>query len=408
MDISRRTLLAGSAIGLGLPRRARAEGQSIKIGVLTDLSGPYKDIAGPGSIASAKLAAEEFLGGGRDFTIEVISADHQDKPDIAVAIARQWCDRDGVDLLIDLVNSGTGLAVANVAKEKNKAYINTSAASSELTGTQCNACTIHWTYDTYMLARSTGGAMAAAGGDTWYFITADYTFGKTLQRETTAFVTEAKGKILGSTAYPFPTTTDFSSFLLQGQASGAKVIGLASAGADTINQIKQAHEFGLTQSGIKLAGLLVFITDVHAMGLEIAQGLVVTESYYWDQNDGTRAFADRYAGRMPGMRPSMAHAGVYAGTLHYLKAVADMGVAAAKMDGAATVAHMKAMPTDDICFGKGLIRVDGRKIHPSYLYEVKKPSESKGPWDYYKLLATTPADQAFRPLDKGGCPLVKA
>ncbi len=320
----------------------------------------------PARSRHASSAAEEFLGGGREFTVEIISADHQDKPDVAVAIARQWCDRDGVDLLIDLVNSGTGLAVANVAKEKNKAYVNTSAASSDLTGPQCNACTIHWTYDTYMLARSTGGAMVGEGGDSWFFITADYTFGRTLQRETTNFITEARGRVLGSAAYPFPATTDFSSFLLQAQASGAKVVGLASAGADTINQIKQAHEFGLTQSGVKLAGLLVFITDVHALGLDTAQGLVITESYYWDHNDGTRAFADRYTARMPGLRPSMAHAGVYAATLHYLKTVAVMGVAAAKMDGAATVARMKAMPTDDICFGKGLIRAR-RAQDPSVL-----------------------------------------
>jgi branched-chain amino acid transport system substrate-binding protein len=297
------------------------------------------------------------------------------------------------------------LAVAGVAREKNKVYANTGAATSDLTGPKCNANTIHWSYDTWMLARSTGGATVRTGADTWFFITADYAFGHALQRDTTGFITAAGGKVLGSVAYPFPGTTDFSSFLLQAQASGAKVIGLCNAGADTVNSIKQAHEFGVTQT---LAGMLVFISDVHALSLDVAQGLLVTETFYWDLNDRTRALSARMLPRAPDKRMNMDQAGGYAATLHYLKVATAMGVAQAKADGAATVARMKSTPTDDDAFGPGMIRLDGRTIHPSYLFQVKKPDESKGPWDYYKLLATTPADQAFRPLAQGGCPLVKA
>jgi branched-chain amino acid transport system substrate-binding protein len=274
-----------------------------------------------------------------------------------------------------------------------------------MTGKACNANTIHWVYDTYMLAKSTGGAMARAGGDSWFFITADYAFGHALSRDVGGFVTAAGGKVVGEVRTPFPGTTDFSAFLLQAQASGAKVIGLANAGADTINCIKQAREFGITQ---KLGGLLVFLSDVHSLGLATAQGLVLTESFYWDLNAGSRAFAEKLKPASPAKRPTMVHAGDYSGTLHYLKAVHALGAAAAKKDGAAVVARMKAMPTDDECFGRGTIREDGRKLHPSYLFEVKAPAESKGPWDYYKTLATTPADQAFRPLKDGGCPLVSA
>jgi branched-chain amino acid transport system substrate-binding protein len=402
MRISRRALL-GTVTAATLPvLAARAQTPTLKIGVLTDLSGPYQDVAGNGAIAAAQLAVEEF--GAKGMHVEIVSADHQNKPDVGTNIARQWFDRDGVDLLLEVANSGVGLAVAGVAKEKNKVYINTGAATSDLTGPQCNANTVHYVYDTYMLAKSTGGAMVKAGGDTWFFITADYAFGTALTRDTTAFIEQAGGKVLGGVRTPFPGTTDFSSFLLQAQASGAKVIGLANAGADTINTIKQAKEFGIKQ---KLGGLLVFLSDVHALGLDISQGLVVTESFYWDLNDKTRAFSERYKPKAPSKRPTMVQAGCYAGTLHYLKTVQDMGLAAAKADGAATVARMKAIPTEDDCFGKGSIRIDGRKIHPSYLFEVKQPAESKYPWDYYKLVATTPADEAFRPLKDGGCPLVK-
>ena len=400
MKLSRRAVIGTAAV---LPAVARAQAPTIKIGVLTDLSGPYQDIAGSVAIAAARQAIEEFAAQG--FKVEILSADHQNKPDVGAGVARQWFDRDGVDLVTEVANSGVSLAVAGVAKEKNKAYIPCGPATSDLTGAQCNANTIHWVYDTYMLARSTGGAMVKAGGDTWFFITADYAFGHALTRDTTAFVQAAGGKVLGGVATPFPGTTDFSSFLLQAQASGAKVIGLANAGADTINTIKQAREFGIKQT---LGGLLVFLSDVHALGLDVCQGLVLTESFYWDLNDRTRAFSERFKAKAPSKRPTMVQAGTYAAVTHYLKVAQAMGVAQAKADGAATIARLKATPTDDDCFGKGSIRADGRKIHPSYLFEVKKPAESKYPWDYYKLLATTPAEDAFRPLNAGGCALVKA
>ena len=404
--LGRRGLLAAGAGLATLPvlgTSARAQGATLKIGCLTDLSGPYKDLAGPVAITCVRQALEDYGVSSKGIHVEIVSADHQNKPDVGVSVARQWFDRDGVDMICEVANSAVALAVAGVAKEKNKVYLNCGAATSDLTGAQCNANTIHWVYDTYMLAKSTGGAMVGAGGDSWYFITADYAFGHALQRDTTAFITAAGGKVLGSIAYPFPGTTDFSSLLIQAQASGAKVLGMANAGTDTINTIKQAQEFGIK---MKLAGLLVFITDVHALGLNVAKGIVLTDSFYWDLNDRTRAFSNRIAPKAPGIRPSMVQAGTYSATLHYLKAVEAMGVAEAKQSGAATVAKMKSIPTEDDCFGKGSIRADGRVLHPSYLWEVKTPAESKGPWDYYKLLATTPADQAFRPLDKGNCPLV--
>ena len=406
MTLSRRTLI-GSAAAIPVlgARRARAQANTLKVGVLTDLSGAYRDLGGPVSVAAAQQAVEEFASKG--FTVEVVQADHQNKTDVGAGIARQWFDRDGVDLIVDVPNSGVGLAIAGVAKDKNKAYMNSGSATSDLTGAMCTANTSHWAYDTYELAKSTGSAAVKAGGDTWFFITADYAFGTALQRDTTEFVTAAGGKVVGSVRYPFPGTTDFSSLLLQAQSSGAKILGLANAGTDTINSIKQAQEFGISQS-MKLAGLLVFISDVHAIGLEIAQGLLLTNSFYWDANDRTRKFAERFKPKAPAVRPTMVQAGVYASVLHYLKTTADKGVPFMKADGAAAVVAMKAMPTDDDCFGQGTIRADGRKLSPSYLWEVKKPGESKGPWDYYKLVATTPADQAFRPLDKGGCSLVHA
>ena len=410
MPISRRGLLGSAAATLPIlgarPGRAQAGG-TLKIGVLTDLSGPYQDITGSLAVAAAQLATEDFGVAGKGFKAEVVQADHQNKADIGAGIARQWFDRDGVDVILEVANSAVGLAVAGVAKDKNKVYLNSGSATSDLTGSACNANTIHWVYDTYMLAKSTGGALVKAGGDSWFFITADYTFGQALQRDVTGFVTEAGGKVVGSIKYPFPGTTDFSSVLLQAQASGAKILGLANAGADTVNSIKQAHEFGLTPK-MKLAGLLVFISDVHSMGLPVAQGLVLTDSFYWDLNDRTRKFSERLKPKSPARRPTMVQAGVYSSALHYLKVASAMGVAQAKQDGAATVAQLKATPTDDDAFGAGTIRADGRKLHPSYLWEVKTPAESKGPWDYYKLIATTPADQAFRPIDKGGCALVRA
>jgi branched-chain amino acid transport system substrate-binding protein len=408
MSISRRTLLSAAAASAAtLPlARARAQTPTIKIGVLNDQSGPYMNTGGTTSVVCTKQAVEEFAG-SKGLNVEVITADHQNKPDLAVSLARQWYDRDGVDMIIDVPTSSVALAVQAVTQEKNKVNINSGAATSDLTGSHCSPNFIHWTYDTYMLAKSTGGAMVKAGGNSWYFLTADYAFGKQLQADTTNFVTASGGKVLGAAPYPFPGTTDFSSFLVQAQSSGAKVLGLANAGGDTVNSIKQAHEFGLNQS-MKIAALLMFVSDVHALGLDVAQGLNLTESFYWDLNDRTRAFTNRVRPKTPNNYPNMDHAGCYSGTLHYLKAVADMGVAAAKKDGAATVARMKAMPVDDDCFGKTTIREDGRNLTPAFLFEVKKPSESKGPWDYYKLVATTPGDQAYRPLADGHCPMIKS
>jgi branched-chain amino acid transport system substrate-binding protein len=402
MHISRRALLT-TAAAAGFATRAGAQTPTIKFGVLTDMSGPYQNVAGPGAAAAAQMAIAEFKANG--FNVEMVSADHQNKPDVGVGVVRQWFDRDGVDVILEVANSAVTLAVAGVAKEKNKIFLASGGATSDLTGTACNANTIHWVYDTYMLAKSTGGAMVKAGGDSWFFLAADYAFGAALQRDTTGFIEKAGGKVLGGVKTPFPGTTDFSAFLLQAQASGAKVLGLANAGSDTINCIKQAKEFGLK---MRLAGLLVFLSDVHSLGLDICQGLALTESFYWDHDAGTRAFSDRFIKAVPGKRPTMVQAGTYSSALHYLKVASAMGAAKAKADGAATVAQMKATPTDDECFGKGSIRIDGRKIHPSYLFEVKKPSESKGAWDYYKQIGMTPADEAFRPLNEGGCPLVKA
>jgi branched-chain amino acid transport system substrate-binding protein len=409
MNLTRRSALTTVAAAAALPiiRPARAQAPTIKIGVLNDQSGPYTNTSGVTGIVCAKQALEDFGVSAKGLNVEVISADHQNKPDLAVSIARQWFDRDGVDMLLDVPTSSVALALQSVVREKNKVYLNTGAASSALTGEQCSPNFISWNYDTYMLARSTGGAMVKAGGDSWYFVTADYAFGKQLQADTSALVAKSGGKILGAAQYPFPGTTDFSSFLVQAQSSGAKVLGLANAGGDTVNSIKQAAEFGLNKS-MKIAALLMFINDVHALGLDTAQGLNLTESFYWDLNDRTRAFTKRVLPKTPNNYPNMDHAGNYSGTLHYLKAVADMGAAEAKKDGVATINRMKAMPVEDDCFGKTKIREDGRNLVPSYLFEVKKPSESKGPWDYYKLVASTPGDEAFRPLADGHCSFVKA
>ncbi|RAI60353.1 ABC transporter substrate-binding protein [Roseicella frigidaeris] len=409
MLTDRRGLLAGAAaLGVSplLGRRAGAQaGPTLKIGVLNDQSGVYRDISGPTSVACVRQAVQD--AGSRGFQVEILSADHQNKPDVGSNIARQWIDRDGVDVIVDVPNSAVALAVNGVVREKNKVYLNSTAATADLTGPQCSPNTVHWTYDTWMLARSTGGAMVKAGGDSWFFLTADYAFGHALERDTTAFIKAQNGHVVGAVRHPL-SNTDFSSFLVQAQASRAKVIGLANAGTDTVNAVKQAAEFGLTRRGTKLAVLLMFINDVHGLGLQAAQGLVCTETFYWDLNDRTRAFTAKVKPHLAGNMPAMSHAGCYAAVLHYLKAVGDMGAAQAKASGAEAVARMKAMPTDDDCFGKGSIRADGRKIHPSYLFEVKTPAESKAPWDYYKLLQTTPAEEAFRPLAEGGCPLVKS
>jgi branched-chain amino acid transport system substrate-binding protein len=414
--LSRRTLLgaaaSGAAVGAvpGLSPRARAQGKPVlKIGVLNDMSGPYRDVSGMVSVECARLALADYGVSGKNYDVEIVFGDHQNKPDIGAGIVRQWCDRDAVDCILDVPTSSVALAVAEIAKEKNKAYLNTGAGTPDLTGKQCNANTIHWSYDTYMLAASTGAAMVRAGGDTWFFITANYVFGQQLQRDTTTFVEKAKGKVLGSALYPFPETTDFSSFLLQAQASKAKVIGFCNAGTDTVNSIKQAHEFGLTPaSGFKLAALLANIDVVKALTLQTAQGLTLTESFYWDLNDRTRAFTKRLDPHTNGQPANLEQAGCYGSTLHYLKAVDALGGPANARDGAAVIAQMKKMPTDDDAFGKSEIREDGRALMPAYLFEVKKPSESKSRWDFYKLVATTPGPEAAPPLAEEHCNLVHA
>ena len=373
----------------------------IKIGVMNDMSSLYADVAGPGSVVAAKMAVEDFGATAKGMKVEIISADHQNKPDVGSTLARQWFDVDKVDAIFDVPTSSVALAISQITKEKGKAFINSGAGTSDLTGKACSPNTVHWTYDTWMLANGTGSAITKTGGNTWFFLTADYAFGHALERDTTAAIKAAGGKVLGSVRTPFPAT-DFSSFLLQAQGSKAKVIGLANAGGDTINSIKQAAEFGIVKGGQNLAGMLMFITDIHSLGLPIAQGLVFTTTFYWDLNDQTRAWTKRFAAANGGKYPTMVQAGVYASVLHYLKAV-DAGKTD---DGTKVVAKMKELPTDDPLFGKGTIRADGRKIHPAYLVEVKKPAESKAPWDYLKVRATIPADQAFRPMDQGGCPMV--
>jgi branched-chain amino acid transport system substrate-binding protein len=375
---------------------------NVKIGVLTDMSSLYADDTGPGSVAAAKMAIADFDPQAHGMKVDLVVADHQNKPDIGSNIARQWFDVDGVDAIVDVPNSGVALAVNEVTREKNKVLLVSGAAIADLTGPKCSPNTVHWTYDTWMLAHSTAGALVKTGGDTWFFLTSDYAFGHALERDATAVVLADGGKVLGSVAHPL-NNQDFSSFLLQAQQSKAKIIGLANAGGDTINSIKQGAEFGITAGGQHFAALLFYIGDVNAVGLKLAQGLVLTETFYWDLNDGTRAWAKRWQAERPGKFPNMNQAGVYAATLHYLKAVAALKSAA---DGKAVVNQMKAMPTDDPLFGKGMIRVDGRTIHPAYLFEVKSPDESKYPGDDYKLRATIPADEAFRPLKDGNCPLV--
>jgi branched-chain amino acid transport system substrate-binding protein len=374
----------------------------IKIGVLNDMSSLYADLSGPGAVAAARMAVEDFGAAQKGLKVEIVSADHQNKPDVGSNIARQWIDVDKVDVIVDVPTSSVALAINEIVREKNKVFLVSGAAASDLTGPKCSPNTIHWTYDTWALANGTGKASVKTGGDTWFFITADYAFGHALERDTAAVVEANGGKVLGKVRVPL-NTSDFSSFLLQAQGSKAKVIGLANAGGDTINSIKQAAEFGIVKGGQNLAGLLVFITDIHALGLPTAQGLVLTEAFYWDRNDASRAFAKRFAPQYKGNMPTMVQAGVYSAVLHYLKAVEALK---ADADGKAVVAKMKELPTDDPLFGHGSIRADGRKIHDMYLFEVKKPEESKAPWDYYKLRATIPAAEAFRPLKEGNCPLV--
>ena len=374
----------------------------VKLGVLTDLSGIYADLSGQGSIIAARMAVEDFGAADKGLNVEIVSADHQNKPDVASSIARQWVHQDGVNAVLDVPTSSAALAINEIVRDANALHINSTGGSSDLTGAACTAHTVHWTYDTWSVANSTARAVLESGGDSWFFVTADYAFGHAIERDASAFVTAAGGEVLGSIRHPFPGT-DFSSFLLQAQSSGAKVIGLANAAGDMMNSIRQASEFGITQSGQNLAGLLVFITDVHAMGLDVAQGLMLTESFYWDLNEGTREWSERYAAAGNGNMPTMVQAGVYASVLHYLKAVEATG----STDADTVIAKMKELPTEDPLFGQGEIRADGRKIHDMYLFRVKSPEQSSGAWDYYETVATIPAAEAFRPLEEGGCPLVQ-
>ena len=400
-------LFAAGAVALSLAAPARAEipGGVLKGGVLNDMGGPFADLSGKGSVAAAQLAAEDFAkeAGPGAPRVEIVSADHQNKADVGAATARRWVDQDGVAAVVDVPNSAVALAVNQVLRDKDRAFLASSTATSDLTGKFCAPTTVQWTFDTWALANGTARALVKGGGDTWFFITADYAFGQALSRDATALVQANGGKVLGEARHPLDTT-DLSSYLLTAQASGAKVIALANAGTDTSNTIKQAAEFGVGRGGKqRLAGLLVFLTDVDALGLQTAQGLVLTEAFYWDLNDRTRAWSKRFAERAGGRMPTMNHAGVYSSVLAYLRAA----TAADTVSGAKVVARMAAAPIEDPLFGTTTIRRDGRAVHDMYLFEVKTPAESKGRWDYYKLAATIPADQAFRPMAEGGCPLVQ-
>jgi branched-chain amino acid transport system substrate-binding protein len=379
---------------------AHAAGAPIKIGVLTDMSSLYSAISGPGSVIAAQMAADD-AGPVLGQKVQIISADHQNKPDVGSAIARKWYDEEGVDVITDLPTSSVALAVEDVSREKHKLALITGAADSDITGPKCSPYAAHWIYDTYSLAHVTGSAVVKSGGKTWFFITADYAFGHSLERDTAAVVTAEGGKVLGNVNAPLDTQ-DFSSFLLQAQASKAQVIGLANAGGDTVNSIKQGAEFGITQGGQKFAALLVFITDVHSLGLKVAQGLQLTSPFYWNMNDATRAWSKRFEAKA-GHPPTFDQAGVYSAVAHYLKAVKAIGT----KDPLKVMAEMRKLPINDFMTHDGKLRIDGRVIRDMYLFQVKTPAESKGPWDYYKLVETVPGDKAFRPLNAGGCPLVK-
>ncbi len=409
MLLTRRAALGATAATIAFGKASAQAADTIRIGVLTDLSGPYRDVTGPSSVACVRQAVEEFSAQNPDIRIEIVTADHQNKPDVGINTVRQWFDQRGVDVVTDVGNSAIALGINPVCVEKDKIHLNASAGTSDLTGKACTPNSIHWSYDTWCLSNTSGTALTKAGNGSWYFITADYAFGHAIERDTTRFVDAAGGKVLGASRYPFPQTTDFSAFLLQAQASKAKVLGLAMAGDDLVNCVKQAQEFGLGKSGMKYAAIIGSITGVIAAGLDTMQGMYIAETFWWDLDPRTRGFTKRVQAKLPaGVFPNYVHAGNYSGVTHYLKAVKALGVARAKASGREVVAQMKRMPTDDDAFGKGLIREDGRKIHPSFLLQVKKPGENKYPGDVYTLAGTVPADQAFRPLAEGGCPLVKA
>src|SRR3982751_503093 len=373
----------------------------VKIGVLTDMSSLYADATGKGSLVAVQMAVEDYGGKVKGKKVEVVSADHQNKPDVGVNIARNWYDNEKVDAIFDVPTSSVALPISALTREKNRIHINSGGGSSDITGSQCSPNTVHWTYDTYALSNVAGKAMVKRGEDTWFFITADYAFGMALERDAANVVKESGGKVLGNVRHPL-NSSDFSSFVLQAQASKAKVVALANAGGDTTNALKQASEFGLTQGGQKMIALLQEITDTHALGIKATEGLIVTDAFYWDMNDETRAFSKRFNDKV-GHMPTMIQAGLYSATMHYLKAIEAIGTDEAPK----VMEQMRATPVNDFFAKDGKIRIDGRMVHDMYLFEVKKPEESKGEWDLYKLIATVPGDEAFRPLDKGGCPLVK-
>lgn len=372
----------------------------VKLGVLTDMSGPYADNNGPGSVLAAQMAVDDFGGKVRGVPIEVIYADNLNKPDVGVNIARQWLDVDKVDALVDIASSGVALAVGDVAAERNKVILNSGSSTTRITNEQCNKITAHWTYDTYALGKNSATEITKRGGKTWFFITADYVFGHSLQKDASTFVEAAGGKVLGSVNAPFPTS-DFSSFVLRAQESGANVVAFANSGADLVNGVKTAGEFGLTPKQ-KVTGLLVMINDIHAIGLKAAQGMLVTEAFYWNMNAKTRAWSRRFFEKRKRM-PTMIHAGIYSAVTHYLKAIQAVGTDEAQ----AVMAQMRATPVNDFFATNGHLRQDGKMVHDMYLFQVKSPAESKEPWDYYKLVATIPGDQAFQPLSQSRCPLIK-
>jgi branched-chain amino acid transport system substrate-binding protein len=408
MPIARRRVLLGgaaTAAAVTVPPRAHAADDTIRVGVLTDMNGVYAANTGPGSVLGARMAVEDFTKQHPNLKVDLVSADLQLKPDVALAIAADWFDNKGVDVVTDVPLSSAAFAIGDLVKQKDKVAIFTGGASADITGAHCGPNHLHWVYDTWSMPHAVVDAAVKQGADSWFFITADYAFGHSLEHDAASFVTAAGGKVLGQALAPFPGTTDFSAFLLRAKASGAQAIGMANGGGDTVNCIKQAAEFGLTKTA-KVAGMLVLIQDVHAIGLRSAEGVLVTEPFYWDLNNGTRAFSKRYAAQLNGNVPNSVQAGQYSAVMHYLKAVLALGSAKAKTSGRAVIAHMKATPAEDPIFGKSTVRQDGRVIHPMYLFQVKSAAESKAPWDYYILRRTIPADEAFRPINQGGCKML--
>ena len=411
MKVSRRQVVAaGLAASVLGPRAARSQvDRTIRIGVITDMSGIYRDVSGPTTVACVQQAVDEFRSQNPDLKVEVLVADHQNKPDIGLNIIRKWFDQDGVDVIENVGNSSIALGSKSLIEGKDKVALITTAGSSDLTGKSCSANLIHWAWDSWCLAHSTATSLVRNGGDKWFFITADYAFGHAAEADASRFAKAAGGKVVGAVRYPFGSTTDFSSFLLQAQSSGANVVAFANSGSELITCLKQAQEFGLDHNGTRMAALVGYVTDVLGMGMQTAKGLSLTETFYWDMNDRTRGFMSRVKPRLAaGVFPNMSQAGDYSCVTHYLKAVRELGVERAKASGKAVIELMKKMPTDDDCFGQGSIRPDGRKIHPAYLFEVKKPEESKYPGDVYKLVSTIEANEAFRPLEEGGCPLIRS